>query len=88
MSDAVALRGAVSTGFRAPTPGQQNAFNVTTEFDFDLGDLINLGVIPSINPVAQLRGGEPLQPGNFEELRCRNGRRGGPRSPSRPTTSE
>ena len=62
VSDAVALRGAVSTGFRAPTPGQQNAFNVTTEFDFDLGDLINLGVIPSTNPVAQLRGGEPLQP--------------------------
>ena len=27
-----ALRGAVSTGFRAPTPGQQNAFNVTTAF--------------------------------------------------------
>ena len=25
-------RGSYSTGFRAPTPGQQNAFNVTTEF--------------------------------------------------------
>ena len=57
-----ALRGGVSTGFRAPTPGQQNAFNVTTLFDFDLGDLVNNGVIPSINPVAELRGGEPLQP--------------------------
>ena len=26
------LRGAVSTGFRAPTPGQQHAFNVTLDF--------------------------------------------------------
>ncbi len=58
----VALRAGVSSGFRAPTPGQQNAFNVTTEFNFDIGDLINLGVIPSTNPVARLRGGEPLQP--------------------------
>ena len=52
----------MSSGFRAPTPGQQNTFNLTTEYDFTLGDLINLGTIPSTNPVALLRGGEQLQP--------------------------
>ena len=59
---AVALRSAISSGFRAPTPGQQNVFNVTTEFDFSLGDLVNNGTIPSISPAAALRGGKPLQP--------------------------
>jgi len=58
----VSLRGSYSTGFRAPTPGQSNAFNVSTIFDQDLGDLVNNGTIPSTNPVAQLRGGEPLAP--------------------------
>ncbi len=57
-----ALRASLSSGFRAPTPGQSNAFNVTTEFDLVAQELVNRGTIPSINPVAQLRGGEPLQP--------------------------
>ena len=34
----VALRASVSSGFRAPTPGQQNAFNVSTEYDHELMD--------------------------------------------------
>ncbi len=55
-----ALRTSLSTGFRAPTPGQQNAFNVSTEFDLQLMDLVNNGTIPSTSEVAQLRGGEPL----------------------------
>ncbi|MEM7763769.1 MAG: TonB-dependent receptor [Pseudomonadota bacterium] len=61
-NDGFALRGSVSTGFRAPTPGQSNAFNVSTEFDIALGDLVNNGTIPSTNPVAVLFGGEPLDP--------------------------
>jgi iron complex outermembrane receptor protein len=56
----VALRGSVSTGFRAPTPGQSNAYNVSTQFDLTLGDLVNNGTIPSISRVAALRGGLPL----------------------------
>jgi iron complex outermembrane receptor protein len=60
VNDSFQLRGSASTGFRAPTPGQSNAFNVSTEFDFDLGDLVNNGTIPSSSRVAQLRGGEPL----------------------------
>ena len=55
-------RAAVSSGFRAPTPGQQNVLNVTTEFDYELNDLVNNGTIPSTSPIAALRGGGPLQP--------------------------
>ncbi len=62
VSDVVSLRAAVSTGFRAPTPGQQNAFNVTTAFDPATGGLSNVGTVPSISAPAALRGGEDLQP--------------------------
>ena len=60
INDLWQLRGSVSTGFRAPTPGQSNAFNVSTEFDLSIMDLVNNGTIPSSSAVAQLRGGEPL----------------------------
>ncbi|MCE2541090.1 MAG: TonB-dependent receptor [Acidobacteria bacterium] len=56
------VRASMSSGFRAPTPGQQNGFNIATIFDPALGDLVNNGTIPSISPVAALRGGEPLAP--------------------------
>ena len=62
LGPAAALRASVSSGFRAPTPGQQNAFNVSTEYDHELMDLVNNGTIPSTSRVAELRGGEPLQP--------------------------
>ncbi len=62
ITDALKARGSFSTGFRAPTPGQQNAFNVTTEFNVAKNDLINNGVIPSTNKVAELKGGKPLKP--------------------------
>ena len=57
-----ALRGSASTGFRAPTTGQQNAFNVSTVFDTNLGDLVNRGTIPSTSAVAALRDGKQLEP--------------------------
>ena len=62
LSGRVALRGSLSTGFRAPTPGQQNAFNVSTQYIFALDDLVNNGTIPSTSAVARLRGGRPLTP--------------------------
>ena len=62
VTDELKLRGSFSTGFRAPTPGQQNAFNVTTEFDVENNDLVNNGTIPSTNAAAELKGGEALQP--------------------------
>src|SRR5688572_877246 len=61
-NDAFAVRGSWSTGFRAPTPGQSNAANVTTQFDPDLNELVNQGTIPPTNPVAELRGGDALEP--------------------------
>ena len=62
VADGFAIRGSASSGFRAPTPGQQNAFNVTTLFDTTLGDLVNQGTIPPTSAVAAFVGGEPLQP--------------------------
>ncbi len=58
----VALRASISNGFRAPTPGQQNAFNVSTQFDSTLLDLVNRGTIPAISDLAARYGGRPLQP--------------------------
>ena len=54
----VKFRGSYSTGFRAPTPGQQNAFNITTEFNFEKNDLVNNGTIPSTNPAVAVVTGE------------------------------
>ncbi len=62
VADHVQLRASVSSGFRAPTPGQSNAFNVSTEFDLVARELVNNGTIPSTSAVAALRGGKPLEP--------------------------
>ena len=59
-SDNLGLRASVSTGFRAPTPGQQNAFNITTIYDPAIMDLTNNGTIPSTSPLAMNFGGESL----------------------------
>ena len=61
-SEQLALRASASTGFRAPTPGQQNAFNISTIYDPAIMDLTNNGTIPSTNPLAVHFGGEPLKP--------------------------
>lgn len=62
ITETMKLRGSYSSGFRAPTPGQQNTFNVTTEFNFEKSDLVNNGTIPSTNEAAALVGGKPLEP--------------------------
>ena len=62
ITDNFGVRGTVSTGFKAPTPGQSNAFNVSTEFDLVLQDLVNNGTVPSTSGPALLRGGKPLEP--------------------------
>ena len=61
------IRGSYSTGFRAPTPGQQNAFNVTTEFG-EGSKLINKGTIPSTHGAAKLVGGKVLEPEKSKNL--------------------
>jgi iron complex outermembrane receptor protein len=62
IADNFGLRGTVSTGFKAPTPGQSNAFNVSTEFDLVAMELVNNGTVPSTSGPALLRGGKLLEP--------------------------
>ena len=62
LSETFALRASASTGFRAPTPGQQNAFNISTIYDPEIMDLTNNGTIPSTSLLADRYGGEPLEP--------------------------
>ena len=62
LSPVVALRGGVSTGFRAPTPGQQHTLNVQTTIDPKTLQLEDLANVPSTSEAARLRGGVPLEP--------------------------
>lgn len=56
----VALRGSLSTGFRAPTVGQANVRNVTTEF---VGNqLADRATLPPTHPAAVDQGAKPLKP--------------------------
>ena len=56
----MALRGSVSTGFRAPTVGQANIQNVTTAF-VD-GRLSNVVTLPVAHQIAADNGAQPLKP--------------------------
>jgi iron complex outermembrane receptor protein len=58
----VNLRGAISTGFRAPTPGQEHLTNTSQNPSPDGSVIQTVGTIPSINPIAALKGGLPLKP--------------------------
>ena len=62
LGGAVSVRGGVSTGFRAPTPGQQNTFNVQSTINPRTLDLVDSATVPSTFRAAQLRGGRPLDP--------------------------
>ena len=62
LGEGTGLRASVSSGFRAPTPGQQNAFNISTIYDPDIMDLTNNGTIPSTSKLAAFYGGQPLEP--------------------------
>lgn len=53
-------RATYSTGFKAPTPGQSNASNISTQIVN--GVLTNQGVIPPTNPASLLKGGSTLDP--------------------------
>ena len=66
VTDNFGLRGSASTGFRAPTVGQQNVINVTTAFFTDATTgrtgLTQRGTIPPTCAEARLKGGKPLEP--------------------------
>ncbi|MCV2885347.1 TonB-dependent receptor [Aestuariibacter sp. AA17] len=61
MTDTLALRGAFSTGFKAPTIGQATVRNVTTAFA-DGGRLVDRATLPPTNPIAIQKGATQLQP--------------------------
>lgn len=60
VSDAFALRGAVSTGFHAPTPGQSNVSTIITTFDGTTGAQVEEGLFPVSNPDVVAAGGKAL----------------------------
>ena len=60
-SDAVAMRGAVSTGFHAPTPGQANVRTTITTFDGMTGLQVEEGLVPSTDPRVSAVGGTSLK---------------------------
>jgi iron complex outermembrane recepter protein len=59
-TDEFAVRGSWNTGFRAPTPGQENVTKVSTIIVG--GSLLQSGTIPPTNPIAQFLGGAALEP--------------------------
>lgn len=60
LTDELAFRASYNTGFRAPTPGQENVTKVST-VTID-GELQQRGQIPPTNPIAQFLGGAALGP--------------------------
>jgi iron complex outermembrane receptor protein len=60
LTDGFAIRGAASTGFRAPTVGQANVRNVTTAFT--AGVLADEATLPPTHPISVQKGGQPLRP--------------------------
>ncbi len=62
-SDSFAIRGAVSTGFHAPTPGQANVRTTITTADSSSGVaiLIEEGLLPPTDPAAVAVGGTALR---------------------------
>ena len=61
-TDAVALRGTVATGFRAPSLAQQNFQTVSTIFLAGNPVPFEIRTFPASSAVAQAFGAEPLQP--------------------------
>ncbi|WP_411271156.1 TonB-dependent receptor domain-containing protein [Alteromonas sp. CYL-A6] len=60
LSDAVALRGSVSTGFKAPTVGQSNVINVTTAYGPN--GLEDQATLPPTDLISQQLGATLLTP--------------------------
>jgi iron complex outermembrane recepter protein len=60
--DALAVRGAFSTGFRAPTPGQQFTQNLTTGFPFGSTAPLGIQTARPDSPIGQFYLAQPLSP--------------------------
>ncbi|MCY4342609.1 MAG: TonB-dependent receptor [Gammaproteobacteria bacterium] len=68
VTDVLALRGSFGTGFRAPTPGQSNARNVSTVVNAATNAFEERGTIGSTHPVAMALGGRELEPEESDNL--------------------
>ncbi|GMR15357.1 MAG: TonB-dependent receptor [Gammaproteobacteria bacterium] len=60
VNDRFAFRGAASTGFHAPTPGQANVRTTITTFDGTTGLQVEEGLVPSTDPRVAAVGGTEL----------------------------
>ncbi|NVK24745.1 MAG: TonB-dependent receptor [Gammaproteobacteria bacterium] len=60
VNDDLSIRGSHTTGFRAPTVGQENVVN--TQTSIVNGDLIQTFIAPPTNPLSAYYGGKVLQP--------------------------
>lgn len=61
VSDETTIRGAVSTGFHAPTPGQSNIRTTITTFDGTTGLQVEEGLISATDPRAIAEGGASIK---------------------------
>ena len=59
-TDWLTLRGAISTGFHAPTPGQANVQTTITTFDGSTGLQVEEGLVSPTSPQALANGGAEL----------------------------
>ncbi|MEX0300248.1 MAG: TonB-dependent receptor plug domain-containing protein, partial [Kordiimonas sp.] len=60
-TDTFRMRGAFSTGFHAPPPGQGNISTIITTFDGATGLQVEEGLIPATSPDAVSAGGQALK---------------------------
>ncbi len=65
ITDQLSFRGSATTGFRAPTVGQENVVNTSTIFKSGLG-LATTGTYPATDPVSAFYGAEQLEPEESE----------------------
>jgi iron complex outermembrane receptor protein len=61
ITDDFVIRGAVSTGFHAPTPGQANVTTIITTFDGSTGAQVEEGLVRTDNPQAIANGAKELK---------------------------
>ncbi|MEM7359542.1 MAG: TonB-dependent receptor [Pseudomonadota bacterium] len=61
VTDNFTLRGALSTGFKAPTPGQSNISSIITTFDGRTGLQVEEGLVPANSAAARNAGGTDLK---------------------------
>jgi iron complex outermembrane receptor protein len=62
VSDSFTIRAAVSTGFRAPTPGQSNLETIVLSFDADAAAQVLEGTLRPTDPLLVSFGGKALEP--------------------------